>query len=307
MEIRSLPKPFPYSVPEVLQNQISALTYRQWLNVKASSLRKRDLRTHKPFANATPRNVYMQKLNSAVIATGLFDPYTGDALRWDLIGTWDPATAKGNAGYKREYDRLPTADHVNPDANGLEFEICSWMSNTAKTFLAPRQFVALCAQITAYRSKQTVRKTGTTPVYRLPVFLSGICAPAVYRKWLDTRAKQEYKRDVALKRPCAAAGSKSLYKQAIHDAVVAGKAIDPFTGCALRWDLIETWGNAAPKDRANREKEFSLLPTVDHTDPSSPVIGFEICSWLVNDSKGNLSAKEYVDYCGRVVAHAKAQ
>jgi hypothetical protein len=130
--------------------------------------------------------------------------------------------------------------------------------------------------------------------------------PAVYRKWLDTRAKQEYKRDVALKRSCAAAGSKSLYKQAIHDAVVSGNGIDPFTGTALQWDLIETWENAAPHAIANREEEFSQLPTVDHIDPSSAVIAFEICSWLVNDSKGNLSAQEYVDYCGRVVDHNKA-
>jgi hypothetical protein len=249
----------------------------------------------------------MQKLHAAVIAAGLFDPYSGDALRWDLIGTWDPGAAKGNAGYKREYDLLPTADHVDPDATDLEFEICSWMSNTAKTFLAPPQFVALCAQITAFRSKGMLPKTKTTPLYEFPAFLKGVCAPAVYRKWLDTRAKQEYKRDVALKRPCAAAESKTLYKQAIHDAVVAGNALDPFTGSALQWDLIETWGNAAPRYKTNREKEFSLLPTVDHIDPSSPVLGFEICSWLVNDSKGNLSAQEYVDYCGRVVEHAAAR
>jgi len=73
----------------------------------------------------------------------------------------------------------------------------------------------------------------------------------------------------------------------------------------LQCDLIETWGNAAPKGGPNPEEEFSLLPTVDHTDPASPDLEFEICSWLVNDSKGNLSALEYVDYCGRVVEHAK--
>jgi len=39
---------------------------------------------------------------------------------------------------------------------------------------------------------------------------------------VDTRAKQEYKRDVKIKRPCAMHGSKALYKQAIHDAACAG-------------------------------------------------------------------------------------
>jgi hypothetical protein len=245
----------------------------------------------------------MQKLHGAVLAAGLFDPYTGDALRWDLIGAWDPHAAKGNAGYKRKYDLLPTADHVDPDASDLEFEICSWLSNTAKSFLSPPQFVALCKRITAYRGNRTMPQAATAPVYELPAFLIGVCSWAAYRTWLDTRAKQEYKRDLALKRPCAKAGSKSLYKQAIHAAVAAGNGLDPFTGQALRFDFIETWGNASPQHRTNREKEFSLLPTVDHTDPSSPLVGFEICSWLVNDSKGNLSAGEYVEFCGRVVAH----
>jgi hypothetical protein len=44
---------------------------------------------------------------------------------------------------------------------------------------------------------------------------------------------------------------------------------------------------------------------VDHIDPDAATISFEICSWLINDSKGELSAQEYVDYCARVVAHAQ--
>ena len=98
----------------------------------------------------------MQKLDEAVIKTGLYDPYTGNALRWDRIGKWDPGKAKGNPAYKRQFDLLPTADHIDPDARELEFEICSWLSNTAKSFLSPPEFLALCKRIAAYRPNRTI-------------------------------------------------------------------------------------------------------------------------------------------------------
>ena len=290
-------------MPDVLKNQVTQAVYRKWLNVKASALRQRDIWLKRPFASVTPRNVYVQKLHDAAVKTGLYDPYSGDGLRWDLIGEWDPQKAKGNSGYKKEFALLPTADHVDPDADELGFEICSWLSNTAKTFLSPEEFVALCGKIIRHCPPLRARETMTVPAYGLPGYLVGVCAPAVYHKWLNTRAKQEYKRDVKIKRPCAMHGSKALYKQAIHDAACAGDGTDPFTGDKLQWDRIDTWASAAPKNGVNPEKDFSLLPTVDHIDPDADAIGFEICSWLVNDSKGQLSALEYVDYCGRVVAH----
>jgi hypothetical protein len=304
---RSVPvgwHPFPYPVPSFLQDRVSAVTYQKWLNVKASALRKRDLRLKRPFAAATPRYVYMQKLHAAVIKTGLYDPFSGDTLRWDLIGTWDPHKAKGNSGYKKKFNLMPTADHISPDAQELDFEICSWLSNTAKTFLSPGEFVEMCGKIVAYRSKLAARKLETVPVYALPSYLQGICEPAVYRKWLDTRAEQEYDRDRRLKRPYALRSSKTLYKQAIHDAVNAGNGTDPFTGDWLQWERINSWGNFHPKDIINHEKEYSLLPTVDHVNPDSDTLEFEICSWIVNNSKGRLSSEEYLDYCTRVAAYA---
>jgi len=303
------PKPFPFLVPDVLKSKVSQATYREWLNVKASSLRKRDLRLKKPFAAATPRGVYMQKLHEAVAAAGLVDPYSGDSLRWDQIGTWDPQEAKGNPAYKRQFALLPTADHIDPDAPMLAFEICSWVSNTAKTFLTPQEFVALCRKIVEHRLAAGMAVKGSSsmvPNYELPGYLIGVCTPAAYRKWLNTRAKQEYDRDLKLKRPCALHSSKALYKQSIHEAVCASDGKDPFTGEKLQWDRVNTWSSVARVPRtANQEKEFSLLPTVDHIDPDSDTVGFEICSWLVNDSKGELSAQEYVEYCRLVVAHAE--
>jgi len=71
-------------------------------------------------------------------------------------------------------------------------------------------------------------------------------------------------------------------------------------------DRIDTWALAAPENRVNPEKSFSLLPTVDHIDPDADAICFEICSWLVNDSKGELSRWNTSIIAPRVVAHAQS-
>jgi len=49
------------------------------------------------------------------------DPYNGEKLQWELIGTWD-STHKQPDGYKKKFALLPTVDHIDPDM--LEFEIC---------------------------------------------------------------------------------------------------------------------------------------------------------------------------------------
>jgi hypothetical protein len=69
----------------------------------------------------------------------------------------------------------------------------------------------------------------------------------------------------------------------------------------MDWRLICTWNDSKEKqDNQNFKKTFSLLPTVDHTDPNASDLEFEICSWLVNDSKSCLNAQEFVDLCTRV-------
>ena len=52
------------------------------------------------------------------------------------------------------------------------------------------------------------------------------------------------------------------------------------------------------------EKECALLPTVDHKDPNSPVLDFEICAWRTNTSKSYMTPDEFIAFCKMVVAHA---
>jgi hypothetical protein len=127
-----------------------------------------------------------------------------------------------------------------------------------------------------------------------------MCTIETYEKWLEKRGNEIYKRDLARSRPFALSGSVSLYKQNIHEAVVNSGGIDPYTGELLRWDLIGTWYEEPAKtfDRA-----FFLLPTVDHTDPASDVLDFEICSWLVNTCKNLLNPADFVAFCGKVVGY----
>jgi hypothetical protein len=49
------------------------------------------------------------------------------------------------------------------------------------------------------------------------------------------------------------------------------------------------------------------MPTVDHKDPNSVTLEFEIVSWLVNDCKSGLSPEQFVNLCKKMVAHRKGQ
>ena len=141
--------------------------------------------------------------------------------------------------------------------------------------------------------------------YFLPPFLEGIVSLERYNHWLDDRAGQLFVRDKKRKIPYAAGGSKRLYKEAIDRAAQKGAA-DPFTGDALRWDLIGKWpstkeGQAALDD--GQRKAFALLPVVDHIDPYGRELEFEICSLQINRCKSFWTPGEFVDLCGRVAEY----
>jgi hypothetical protein len=66
----------------------------------------------------------------------------------------------------------------------------------------------------------------------------------------------------------------------------------------LAWELIGKWV-AAPTVAAEHVRDFALLPTAGHTDPD--FLEFEICSWLVNESKSYLKPDEFRTLCRKVV------
>jgi hypothetical protein len=78
-----------YPIPAFLEGRCAPKTYSKWLRVKADCLLRRDKKRGKPYAAAATQGMYAQKIHEAVVQNGGRDPYTGEALAWELIGTWD--------------------------------------------------------------------------------------------------------------------------------------------------------------------------------------------------------------------------
>lgn len=82
------------------------------------------------------------------------------------------------------------------------------------------------------------------------------------------------------------------YKAEIHAAVCCSGHLDFYTGEPLDWSLVSTYDNESSKSgRTKYKKTLALLPTIDHTVDESGQPKFVICSWYVNDAKGDLSIR----------------
>lgn len=142
-----------------------------------------------------------------------------------------------------------------------------------------------------------------TRLYALPTCITG-CDQKKYDRWLQRKAEAHVRRD-------GKRGSKHTvaeYKRAIHDAVLADGHLDHYTGEPLDWSLISTFRNAEAKlGRSKYKKTLWLLPTVDHTLDAGGKQKFVICSWKVNDAKGDLSHDEFCALCELVLKHRTQQ
>lgn len=136
--------------------------------------------------------------------------------------------------------------------------------------------------------------------YPMPSFLKGRCEPGVYGKWLHNKADTLLKRDKKRGKPYAVLATRATYKDAIHRVITAGALLDPFTGEALAWELISTWGSSHDQPEGYK-KQFALMPTVDHKHADS--FEFEICSWQTNDAKSDMEPREFVAFCERVARY----
>ena len=105
---------------------------------------KRDKKLRRPYALPATKATYKGKIHDAVMQNGERDPSTGDTLAWELISTWDTSHDQP-AGYRKQFALMPTVDHVTVDV--LDFEICSWQINAAKSDLSPSEFVELCKKV----------------------------------------------------------------------------------------------------------------------------------------------------------------
>ena len=138
--------------------------------------------------------------------------------------------------------------------------------------------------------------------YELPDFLAGICSQEHYVRWLQRKATAHARRDRRRGNPDARI---SEYKQAIHEAVFRGGDRDAYTDEKLDWALISTYDNTESKKRGRAYKKgFALLPTVDHVGDGTGKPDFVICSWRTNDAKSDLSLKEFLALCRRVLKHS---
>jgi hypothetical protein len=144
------------------------------------------------------------------------------------------------------------------------------------------------------------RVLGTVKFF-LPSALEGVITESAYRWWLRKKSLSVCNRDKKDKRPCALSATRAVYAEKIHEAVCRNPRNDPFTGEELRWDLIRKYDpKQVSKDR-DYFRKFSLLPSIDHTNPDATDLKLEVCSLFVNECKNNLNADEFVGMCKKVV------
>ena len=135
-----------------------------------------------------------------------------------------------------------------------------------------------------------------------------------YFKWLKRKAISHHRRDKRyFKKHERKFGidpfkyTPSNYKKAINDAVIKSNGKDLYTGEYLDWELINKWNNEQATKEHGYKKKFHSMPTVDHIDRDNLLknLEFAVCSWAVNDAKNDLSHKEFIELCKKVVKHAE--
>jgi hypothetical protein len=135
--------------------------------------------------------------------------------------------------------------------------------------------------------------------YQIPKFLEGTVTQDYYERWLHRKAVAHVRRDRKRRNKTA---TNEEYKIAIHKAVSDSKGKDAYTGEELDWTLLSKYDNKASKKHGRSyKKQFALLPSVDHVGDGTGPVDFKICAWRTNDAKSDLSYKEFVELCKRIV------
>lgn len=135
--------------------------------------------------------------------------------------------------------------------------------------------------------------------YELPTFLHDKITRLDYCHWLESKARSHVNRD---RRRGNQSASVRDYKKAIHKATLDSCGNDMYTGKPLKWQLIHKYNNAKSKRGGRKyKKSFADLPTIDHGDEGKGPPNFKICSWRINDSKHDLTLKEFLAVCKEVV------
>ncbi len=141
--------------------------------------------------------------------------------------------------------------------------------------------------------------------YPIPDFLSDIMTPKEYSGWIVDKAYDVHHRDMLRKSPWLIKNPSLRYGAVIHEAVIAGNGIDPFTKDHLRFDLIHSWDPQRASGDTVYQKQFYSMPTVDHIDPEARELALEICSWQINACKSQQNPMEFVEMCRKIVEFEK--
>jgi hypothetical protein len=141
--------------------------------------------------------------------------------------------------------------------------------------------------------------------YPFPDFLAKITSEKNYQRWLHRKALAHHRRD---RKRCMAIASTEMYRLEIHRAVLISQGRDFYTSEFLDWTLLSKYRNELSKHgRRTYKKAFALLPTVDHVGDVEGRPHFVICGWRTNDSKSDMSYKEFILLCTQVLETAKGR
>ena len=131
-----------YELPRFLEGTLTRQVYVRWLHRKAQALARRDRKRWKRTISASD---YKQAIHHAVLRSDGQDFYTHDPLDWSLLSEWDNREAQRRGGkYKRDFDLLPTVDHMDPESTEADFRICGWRTNDCKNDLTVAELQAFC-------------------------------------------------------------------------------------------------------------------------------------------------------------------
>lgn len=140
-----------YSCPDWLrQRKISDCEYGKWLERQTRQIWNREAQKGKHACAS--REVLKLVLHRAASASTGYDPYSGARFFVKHMRTgWVDRQAhlNGSRHYRTLRRAMPTFDHVN-GLGKCAYELCTWETNSAKSFMSPMQFVDLCRRVTAH-------------------------------------------------------------------------------------------------------------------------------------------------------------
>jgi hypothetical protein len=137
--------------------------------------------------------------------------------------------------------------------------------------------------------------------YQVPDFLSSKLSQDKYERWLRRKAIAHWRRDKKRGNNTVTAED---YRKEIHRAVRDSEGKDQYTGERLKWSLISSYKNSESKEHRRKYKAaLALLPTVDHVGDGLGEATFRICALRTNAAKSDLSYKDFVKLCRKVIKH----